>query len=76
MQEDNARMCLKQQQTETEEQAAIRKKTMLDQNTRKRQTEFEEQAAKCKKTNRDCLRRKREELRHRSQNGSRNWGWY
>jgi carboxypeptidase C (cathepsin A) len=61
----------KQRQTETAEQAAIRKKTVLDQNTRKQQTETEEQAAKCKKTNHDCLRRKREELRHRSQNDSR-----
>ncbi len=35
----------KQRQTETEEQVAIHKKTMLDQNTRKQQTETEEQAA-------------------------------
>jgi hypothetical protein len=45
----------KQQQTETEEQAAIRKKTNCDSMMRKRQTETEEQAATCKKTMQECV---------------------
>ncbi len=61
----------RQQQTETNEQGAKRKKTDHDYMTRKRQTETEEQAAKQKKTKWDCMRRKREEMRHQSQNDSR-----
>jgi hypothetical protein len=57
--------------TESDEQGAKRKKTMLDRNTRSRQNETEEQAAKRKKTKRDCMRRKREEMRHQSRNDSR-----
>jgi hypothetical protein len=64
--------CVKrQQQTETYEQGAKRKKPDRDCKTRQRQTEMEEQGAKHKKTKWDCLRRKCEEMRHRSQNDSR-----
>ena len=38
----------KQRQTETEEQAAIRRKIICDSMMRKRQTETDEQGAKCK----------------------------
>ncbi len=38
---------------------------------RKQQTETEEQAAKQKETKQNCMRRKREEMRHQSQNDSR-----
>ncbi len=49
-------MCLKQRQTETEEQAAIRKKIICDSMMRKRQTETDEQDAKQKMTIRMCLK--------------------
>ena len=58
-------------QNKTDEQGAKCKKTKRDCMMRKKQTETEEQAAKCKKTKRDCMRRKRQEMRHQSQNDSR-----
>ncbi len=61
----------KQRQTETEEQGAKRKKTMLDRNTRHRQTETEVQGAKHRKTDRDFKRRKREEMKNQLQNDRR-----
>jgi hypothetical protein len=54
----------REEMTESDEQGAKCKKTMLDWNTRNQQNETEEQAAKRKKTKRDCMRRKREEMRH------------
>jgi hypothetical protein len=45
----------KQQQTETEEQAAIRKKIICDSMMRKRQSETDVQGAKRKKTMRECV---------------------
>jgi hypothetical protein len=66
------RECVKrQQQTETYKQGAKRKKTDHDCKRRQRQTETEEQGVKRKKTRQDCMRRKREEMRHQSQNDSR-----
>jgi hypothetical protein len=66
------RECVKrQQQTETDKQGAKCKKTDHDCKMRQQQTETEEQGAKCKRTKWDCMRRKREEMRHRSQNDSR-----
>ena len=40
---------------------------------RQLQTETEEQGAKRKKTKRDCMRKKHEEMRHQSQNDSRDF---
>ncbi len=59
------------QKTETLDQAAKCRKIMQECVRRQWQTKTSEQAAKCKKTDCDCKTRKREEMRHRSQNDSR-----
>ena len=61
----------KQQQNETQEQGAKRKKNGCDRKTKQRQTETEDQGAKRRKTDCDFKRRKREEMRHQSQNDRR-----
>ncbi len=59
------------QKTETSDQAAKHRKIMQECVRRQRLTETSNQAAKCKKTDCDCKTRKHEEMRHQSQNDSR-----
>ncbi len=47
----------RKRQTETDNQAAKRKKTMQECFAKQRLTESHEQGAKCKKTKWDCMRK-------------------